>query len=236
MRLVLRHPLVTSQWPDARALLRVRRFSTTLRSDLANAFGYRLELHGSTARLIRTKDLVDSSQPARSKTERPFDRHRYAYLMLGLSVLGRAGVQITLSELADSVAADAARITGLGLDPDRGGDRRAFVDAVGWLEARGALALTDGSAHAWATDPSVGEALYDVARDVLFALYRPTRMIQSVPSVAALLDRSIARSGNEARRLAAQAARRAIVERPVVYYDDVADTVANEWASHCTSC
>jgi uncharacterized protein (TIGR02678 family) len=227
VRLVLRHPLITAEWPDVKALARVRRFSTTLRSDLADAFGYRLELHGATARLVRTKDLVDPSQPARSRTERPFDRQRYAYLMLCLSVLGRAGVQITLSELADSVAADAGRIPGLGLDPDRGGDRRAFVDAVAWLEIRGVLALTDGSASAWASDPRAGEALYDVGRDVVFALYRPTRMIQAVPSVAAMLDRSIAGSGNEERRLAAQAARRAVVERPVVYFDDVPESVAN---------
>jgi uncharacterized protein (TIGR02678 family) len=227
VRLVLRHPLITAQWPDAKALPRVRRFSATLRSDLAEAFGYRLELHGSTARLVRTKDQVDPSQPARSKTDRPFDRQRYAYLMLCLSVLGRAGVQVTLSELADSVAADAARIPGLGLEPDRGTDRRAFVDAVAWLETRGALTLTDGSANAWASDPRAGEALYDVGRDIVFALYRPTRMIQGVTSVAALLDRSIAGSGNEERRIAAQAARRAVVERPVVYYADVADPIAN---------
>jgi uncharacterized protein (TIGR02678 family) len=227
VRLVLRHPLITAQWPDVKALPRVRRFSATLRSDLADAFGYRLELQGSTARLVRAKDQVDPSQPARSKTDRPFDRQRYAYLMLCLSVLGRAGVQVTLSELADSVAADAARIPGLGLDPDRGTDRRAFVDAVAWLETRGALTLTDGSANAWASDPRAGEALYDVGRDIVFALYRPTRMIQGVSSVAALLDRSIAGSGNEERRVAAQAARRAVVERPVVYYGDVADPVAN---------
>ncbi len=227
VRLVLRHPLITAEWPDAKALPRVRRFSATLRADLSDAFGYRLELHGSTVRLVRTKDLVDPSQPARSRTDRPFDRQRYAYLMLCLSVLGRAGVQITLSELADSVAADAARIPGLGLDPDRGGDRRAFVDAVAWLEMRGALTLTDGSAIAWASDPRAGEALYDVGRDIVFALYRPTRMIQAVPSVAAMLDRSIAGSGNEERRLGAQAARRAVIERPVVYFDDVPDGVAN---------
>jgi uncharacterized protein (TIGR02678 family) len=208
VRLVLRHPLITANRPDAKALPRVRRFSATLRRDLADAFGYRLELHGSTARLVRTKDVLDPSQPARSRTE-------------------RTGVQITLSELAESVAADAGRISGLGLDPDRGADRRAFVDAVGWLEARDALTLTDGSVSAWASDPRVGEALYDVARDVVFALFRPTRMIQAVPSVAALLDRSIAPSGNQERRLAAQSARRAVVERPVVYFDDVAETVAN---------
>jgi uncharacterized protein (TIGR02678 family) len=234
-RLILRYGLVTATWPDAKALPRVRRFSDALRQDLAGAFGYRLELHGSTARLVRVRDGLDATQPARTRPSqgaslmsgRPFDRRRYAYLMLCLAVLGRAGVQITLSELADSVAADANRITGLGLDPDRGVDRRAFVDSVGWLELRGALTLADGSASAWASDPGVGEALYDVARDVLFALYRPTRMVQAVPTVRALLDRSAANSGNEERRLAGQAARRAVVERPVVYFAEVSDAVAN---------
>jgi uncharacterized protein (TIGR02678 family) len=227
LRLVLRYGLITATWPNEKALPRVRRFSGTLRQDLADAFGYRLELHGSTARLIRAKDLLDGTQPARSRSDRAFDRRRYAYLMLCLSILGRAGVQITLSELADSIASDASRIPGLGLDPDRGGDRRAFVDAVGWLEARGALALADGSASAWVTDPGAGEALYDVARDVLFALYRPTRMVQAIGSVAALLDTSMAGSGNEERRVAAQSARRAVVEQPVVYFRDVGDAVAN---------
>lgn len=230
VRLVLRHPFITTGWPDDRALARVRRFSAALRQDLAEAFGYRLELHGATARLVRTADRLDPTQPALSRTGRPFDRQRYAYLALCLATLGRAGIQITLSELAESVAADAGRITGLGLDPDRGADRRAFVDAVGWLEERGALRVADGSSAAWASDPGTGEALYDVARDVVFALFRPTRVLQHVESVTGLLDRSAANpptSGNAARRAAAQAARRAVVERPVVYYIDVGDPVAN---------
>ncbi|BCB86101.1 DUF2398 family protein [Phytohabitans suffuscus] len=227
VRLVLRHPLITAHWPDDKALLRVRRFGATLRQDLADAFGYRLELHGATARLVRALDQVDATQQAASRTDRPFDRQRYAYLALCLAVLGRAGVQISLSELAEWVAADAGRINGLGLDPDRGGDRRAFVDAVGWLEDRGALRLADGSSAAWASDPGAGEALYDVARDVVFALFRPSRVLQHVDSVSALLTRSIANSANAERREAAQAARRAAVERPVVYYSDVDDAVAN---------
>jgi uncharacterized protein (TIGR02678 family) len=232
VRLVLRHPLVTAGWPDDKALARVRRFSAPLRQDLADAFGYRLELHGATARLVRTKDQLDPTQPALSRTNRPFDRQRYAYLALCLAVLGRAGIQIALSELAESVAADANRITGLGLDPDRGADRRAFVDAVSWLEERGALRVADGSSASWASDPGAGEALYDVARDVVFALFRPTRVLQHVESVAALLDRSAgdgapASSGNAQRRAAAQAARRAVVERPVVYFAEVDDPIAN---------
>lgn len=227
VRLVLRHPLITATWPDEKALLRVRRFGAALRQDLADAFGYRLELHGQTARLVRAKDELDATQHATSRTGRAFDRQRYAYLALCLAVLGRAGVQISLSELAEWVAADANRITGLGLDPDRGADRRAFVDAVGWLEERGALRLADGSSTAWASDPGAGEALYDVARDVVFALFRPTRVLQHVDSVAALLTRDLASSGNAERRAAAQAARRAVVERPVVYYSDVDDATAN---------
>lgn len=227
VRLVLRHPLITATWPDDKALLRVRRFGAAVRQDLADAFGYRLELHGQTVRLVRAKDEIDPTRHAQSRTGRAFDRQRYAYLALCLAVLGRAGVQISLSELSEWVSADANRIAGLGLDPDRGADRRAFVDAVGWLEERGALRLADGSSTAWASDPGTGEALYDVARDVVFALFRPTRVLQHVDSVAALLSRSMAGSGNAERRAAAQAARRAVVEHPVVYYSDVDDATAN---------
>ena len=227
VRLLLRHPLVTASWPDERALLRIRRFSAELRRDLADAFGYRLELHGATARLVRTTDALDPDRPAVTRTGRPFDRQRYAYLSLVLAVLGRAGIQITLSELADSVAGDANRITGLGFDPDAGQDRRALVDAVGWLEERGVLRLADGSSASWAGDPGAGEALYDIARDVVFALFRPPRVLQHVDSVTALLERSMSRSGNADRRAAAQAARRAVVDRPVVYYTDVSAEVAN---------
>jgi len=227
VRLLLRHPLITSGWPDERALPRVRRFAAQLRRDLAEAFGYRLELHGSTARLVRTADVLTSDRPAVTRTGRPFDRQRYAYLSLSLAVLGRAGIQITLSELADAVAGDANRITGLGFDPDASPDRRALVDAVGWLEERGVLRLTDGSSASWAGDPGAGEALYDIARDVVFALFRPPRVLQHVDSVGALLERPMSRSGNAERRAAAQAARRAVVDTPVVYFADVAPDVVN---------
>jgi uncharacterized protein (TIGR02678 family) len=227
VRLLLRHPLITSGWPDERALPRVRRFSAELRRDLAEAFGYRLELHGATARLVRTADTLTPDRPAVTRTGRPFDRQRYAYLTLALAVLGRAGIQITLSELAEAVAGDANRITGLGFDPDAGPDRRALVDAVGWLEERGVLRLADGSSASWAGNPGAGEALYDIARDVVFALFRPPRVLQHVDSVAALLERSMSRSGNAERRAAAQAARRAVVDTPIVYFAEVETDVAN---------
>ena len=94
-------------------------------------------------------DRLNPSAPARTSSERTFDRTRYAYLALCLAALGRAGNQITLSELADHVAADAAQVDGVELSTDRASDRDAFVDAVGWLGVRGAIALADGDANAY---------------------------------------------------------------------------------------
>ncbi|TCO63005.1 DUF2398 family protein [Actinocrispum wychmicini] len=109
VRTVLAHPVITETYPDPDSLPLVRRWATELRSDLADAFGYRLELSPSTARLLRVMDGLDPTQPARTQTDRPFDRRRYAYLALTLAALGRSGTQIALSELADAVAADATR-------------------------------------------------------------------------------------------------------------------------------
>jgi uncharacterized protein (TIGR02678 family) len=230
VRTLLSHPLVTSVYPDDRTLPLIRRWSDTLRVDLAEMFSYRLELHGHTARLVRVHDGLVRTRPAAVK-DRVLDRQRYAYLVLVLAVLGRAGAQITLGELADAVAADAGRISGLGLDPNRYADRRAFVDAVTWLEERGALRLTDGSASSWASDPSKAEALYDIARDVISAVYRPNRVLQHIGSVRALLQRPEGNSDNARRRVAAQRARRALVENPVVYFAEMDPAAVNHLRS-----
>lgn len=223
-RVLLTSPLITGTFPTADALPLVRRWAGPLREDLADLFGYRLDLTATTARLSRVRDAFDPSQPALSgaQLDRPFDRRRYAYLCLALAVLGRAGVQIALSELAERVAAEADRIDGLELSLDRHPDRSGFVDAAGWLEARGAVRLADGSARRWVDDPSAGEALYDIDRDVLRALYRPSPVLQHIDTARALLHRPQGVSRDTRRRESAQRVRRALVERPVVYYADLA--------------
>ncbi len=222
-RTVLLSPLITETYPDGQALPLVRRWAAPLRNDLERLFGYQLHLTPTTARLVRARDGLDPTHPALAGAtgDRPFDRRRYAYLSLLLSVLGRAGTQIALSEMADQVAAEAARIEGLELSPERAADRAAFVDTVGWLSTRGAVSLADGNARRWADDPSAGEALYDIDRDVLRALYRPSRILQHIDSVGDLLVRSDAVSRDTRRREAGQRVRRLLVERPVVYFDDL---------------
>ncbi|MEU4647016.1 TIGR02678 family protein [Nocardia fluminea] len=216
-RVMLANHLVTRVYPDRIALPLIRRWATELREDLAELFGYRLEVTETTARLYPVHDRLDDARPARSVNDRVFDRRRYAYLSLALAALGRAGDQITLSELAEHVADYASRIEGLDLSTERAADRDAFVDAVGWLGARGALTLADGDAGGWASDPEAGEALYDIDRPVVFALFRPPRALQHLHSVRGLLAEDTDEApADQARRL-----RRALVERPVVYLDEL---------------
>ena len=227
VRLVLRHPLVTPGYPDKSALATVRRWAEQLRTDLMEVLGYRLVTTADTTRLQRAQDGLDATRPALTRVGRPFDRRRYAYLALTVAALGRHGAQVALGELADAVAADAVRIDGLGLDTARKADRDAFVDAVTWLTERGALTLADGSAAAWAGDPERAEALYDIDREILTAVHHPTRVLQHLTSVTALLDSSGAlgmSAGRAAqRRDQARRARRLVLENPVAYYAD-ADT------------
>jgi uncharacterized protein (TIGR02678 family) len=224
VRLVLRHPLITTGYPDKTALATVRRWSGQLRTDLMEVLGHRLVTTADTARLQRAQDGLDATRPALTRVGRPFDRRRYAYLVLTLAALGRHGTQVALGELADAVAADAVRIDGLGLDTARKPDRDAFVDAVTWLTERGALTLADGSATAWAGDPGRAEALYDIDREILTAVHHPTRVLQHLTSVTALLDSAGAlgmSAGRAAqRRDQARRARRLVLENPVAYYAD----------------
>lgn len=229
-RVILSNHLVTQTYPDRLALPLLRRWATELRDDLLDLFGYRLEVTETTARLFTVPDRLTTGTPARTATDRTFDRHRYAYLALALAALGRAGNQITLSELADHVAAEAAQIPGVALATERAADRDAFVDAVGWLAARGAIVLADGDAGGWASNPDAGEALYDIDRSVVVALFRPPRALQHLTSVRSLLSGAKTAGDDDPigyraadPRETARRMRRALVERPVVYADELTD-------------
>jgi uncharacterized protein (TIGR02678 family) len=238
-RLVLRHPLITASYPDRTALPLARKWAGQLRADFAEVLGYTLVSTGETIRLRRVQDTLDPTRPVLTRARRPFDRRRYAYLVLTLSALGRAGSQVALSELAGAVAAEAGRIDGLGMDTGRKADRDAFVDAVAWLEARGALRMADGSAAEWVNDPERAEALYDIDREIVSAVYAPSRVLQHLNSVTELLtgtDRAGPAQGiNAQRRLSARRARRLVLENPVVYYADVSPGLLGQLRSAALS-
>src|SRR6266700_1539867 len=197
-RLVLRHPLITASYPDRTALPLARKWARQLRADFVEVLGYSLVSTGETIRLRRVQDTLDATRPVLTRARRPFDRRRYAYLVLTLSALGRSGSQVALGELADAVA---------------------------WLEARGALRMADGSAAEWVNDPERAEALYDIDREIVSVVYAPNRVLQHLNSVTELLNGTDrdgpAQGSNAQRRLNARRARRLVLENPVVYYADV---------------
>ncbi|THV42160.1 DUF2398 family protein [Glycomyces buryatensis] len=228
VRALLKTPFVTASFPDRKTIGRIRQFSETLALDLREAFGYQLVLRGDTARLLRIKDRLDAGQPAQTRTGREFDRRRYAYLSLITALLARCGAQTTVSELAALLKADANRIPALGFDEIDYQHRRAFVDVAGWLEERSVLHAADGSSDAWASDPEGQDALFDVDRDALFALWRSRVMLQSVSSVDELLGERVATDSDSVLKdRAGQAARRAVVEPPVAYYAEHPEAVVN---------
>ena len=222
VRVLLTHAIVTAHHPDGDALVRVRRWAPQLQVDLAELAGYRLEVTQTVVRLVRRLDRLDRTQPLASNG-RPFDRRRYAYLCLCLAALGRAGAQITLTELAAAVRSAAADIAGLGFDPDRYAQRIAFVDAVLYLESVGAMRAADGSTASWQKDPEAGEALYDIDRDICHLLFLPSRVVQHIRSVGDFLETALP-LGRDARRAATrQRLVRLLLEYPVVYFDDLTE-------------
>jgi uncharacterized protein (TIGR02678 family) len=227
-RALLKHPFISRAYPDEKTIGRIRRFSATLALDMREAFGYQLIIRGDTARLLRVKDRLDPTQPALTRTGRRFGRRQYAYLSLLTALLARAGIQTTVRDLAGLLKADANRIAGLGFDDDNHEQRRAFVDTVSWLEERGVLHTVDGSSDAWLADPDSHDALYDVDRDALFALWRSRVMLQTVGGVRELLGERVASDSESVlRERAGQAARRALVESPVAYFAEHPEPVVN---------
>lgn len=223
-RTLLVHPLVTRTHPDAGALPLVRRFATTLARDLDAAAGYRLELTPTCARLVKRLDRLDPTQAIQlAGKKKPFDRRRYAYLCLVLGALGRAGSQVALTELAESLRRRAADVDGLGFDPDEWRHRLAFVDVVLHLEHLGVLSPIEVSSVTWLRDPELGEALYDVDRDAAHQLFVPPRVIQHVASTAGLLADDLTASRDARRAASRQRLGRLLLEHPVVYFDDLTE-------------
>ncbi|MCX4529332.1 TIGR02678 family protein [Streptomyces sp. NBC_01551] len=221
-RLMLLHGFVTESYPRAKALALVLQWADELGKDFRDLFGYSLQTSARHARLLRRLDGFDDSQAFLTvKSKRPFDRRRLAYLCLVLACLHRSRVEINLADLVKLLAPSANAIEHLGFDATAPGHKDAVVDVMDWLVDRGALRISDGSMEDWARDHDRGDALFDIDHNTCAALFRPSKPLQHLASAAGLLDTPTAGTGRDPRRrLAAQRARRLLIEYPVVYFGD----------------
>ena len=169
VRTVLRHPLISERYPDREGAAA----GPPVVGAAAHGPGRRPSATGWSCRPPRPGWSAPSttSTPASRARTRSRAGVRPAPLRLpGAGAWprsGRAGIQVALSELADTVAADAQpdRRAGPGHRPGRrpGGVRRRR--RPGWRNA-GRSGWPTGRPAAWADDPGRSEALYDIDRDV----------------------------------------------------------------------
>ena len=224
VRLVLTHDIITATHPRPGTLEQVLRWADQMSIDFRDLVGYTLIATTRQVRLSRRRDTLDPTQSAifSSRSGKPFDRRRLAYLCLVLASFQRSRVEISLADLVRAFTPAANAIDGLGFDPTVTTHKAAVVDVLDWLADRGALRLSDGSLESWAADAERGDALYDIDHDICAALFRPARPVQHLTSAAGLLDSTFVSAKRSAQReAAAQHAARALLEYPVVYYAQV---------------
>jgi len=224
VRALLTAGLVTDRHPAPGALALVRRYEEPLRNELGRLCHWRLDVAPTCARLLRRPAELSSNRPARTATQsrRPFGPQAYASLCLALAALESLGEQTTITQLADEVARLRAGDDAIPFDLTSHAHRRAFVDAVAWLEHRGILSVLDGDTQSFLA--SAGDALYDVDRDAA------GRLLVSPPSVLAglttpddFLDEPYPPTPEGAQSRARHRVHRRLLTEAVLYYDDLPD-------------
>jgi uncharacterized protein (TIGR02678 family) len=218
-RLLLAHPLVSETWPRPGALAAVRRWETVLRNEFGRVLGYRLDVGRSGARLYRKPATTSVHRSGRTRTGRPLGHLACATMCLALAALEGLGDQTTASLLSQDILRLRSGDDALPVDLTQYDQRRAFVDAVTWLEDRGVLRLCDGAVERWLEG---GDALYDIDRDLLpRLLVSSPSVLQDVHQPADFLVEHHAPSEEGRRRWIRQRIARRIVEGPVVNYAEL---------------
>jgi len=223
-RALLTHGLVTDRYPHPGVLALVRRFEEPLRNEFTRMCHWRLDVAPTCARLLRRPAAVSPHRPARTATQsrRPFGPQAYASLCLVLAAFESLGEQTTITQLADEVVRLRAGDDSLPFDLTSHAHRRAFVDAVAWLQQRGVLVLLDGDTETFVAGG--GDALYDVDRDA------GGRLLVSPPSVLAgltapddLLDEPYPPTPEGAQARARHRVHRRLLTEAALYYDELPD-------------
>ncbi len=225
-RALLRTPLITSlQRDDFRLILK---WETVLRKEFGQKLGYRLDVSRSAARLLRRPATLSSERGARLGTGRLLGRWGYVYLCLTLAALEQPGHQVLASDLTARISQIARGDERLQLDSTEFAQRRAFRDAVRYLEEIGVLVVRDGNVESLLSD---GQVLWDIDRDAAaMCMVAAPSVLRSVTSVADFINEPVA-SHREARsRRARQLLNRRIIDQPVVYLDELTpDEVELAW-------
>ena len=221
-RVLLRQPLVTgSQGDDFRLVLK---WETVLRNEFGQKLGYRLDVSRSAARLLRKPASLTPSRGARLATGRLLSRWGYVYLCLALAALEQPGHQVLASELLQRIAQLARGDERLQLDSTEYVQRRAFRDAVRYLEEVGVLTVCDGDVESLLSD---GQVLWDIDRDAAaMCMIASPSILRSVTTVADFIAEPTPTDSDGRSRRARHLLNRRMIDQPVVTPSDLTDDEA----------
>ena len=227
-RLLLAHPLVTITWPRVGALAAVRRWEVPLCTEFARLLGYRLDVGRASARLYRRAATTSVHRGPMTHTGRAMGRLTCSFLCLTLAALEGLGDQTTASRLSEEVLRLRSGDDTLPVDLTQYDQRKAFVDAVKWLEDRGVLRLCDGTVEQWLSSDANGDALYDVDRDcVSRLLVASPSVLRDVGEAADFLVDDYSPTDDAQRNRVRHRVGRRLIEGPLVSYEDLdADELA----------
>jgi len=221
-RALLRSPLLTTRDGDDFRL--VLKWETVLRNEFGQKLGHRLDVSRSAARLLRKPASLTPNRGARLDTGRLLSRWGYVYLCLTLAALEHPGHQVLASELLARITNLARGDERLQLDTTEYVQRRAFRDAVRYLEQVGVLAVRDGDVESLLDD---GQVLWDVDRDAAaMCMVAAPSILRSVTSVEDFVAEPEPTTVEARRRLARHRLNRRMVDQPVVVPDDLDDDEA----------
>lgn len=232
-RALLARPMLTARGQHT-AFTLVRRHAGTLRAWFDRHTDWRLFVDSEVARLVKTVPTTDdATHPARDpQTRTPFARRRYVLACLAMAALDRADAQITLGRLAEQVvlgAADPALgAAGVAFTLERRDERSDLVAVVRLLLDLGVLSRVAGDEDSFVRE--TGDALYDVDRRVLSAVLAPSRGPSTIDApdaagrLAALVADLPATTDELRNRRIRHRITRALLEDPVLYYDELTDT------------
>lgn len=218
------HGIVTAIYPREGVLPLVRRYEEPLRREFHRLCHWRVDVGPTTARLLRRPAALSVDRVAKSITQskRPFTPQTYASLCMVLAAFERLGDQTSIRRLAEEVALLAAGDEELPFDPRLHLHRRAFVDAVSWLERRGVLLLLDGDTEHFVG--GTGDALYDIDQDAAGRLLlSPPSILSGLSSPEEFLTETYPPTIEGAQARARHRVHRRLLTEPVLYYSALDD-------------
>ena len=209
-RALLARPWRTAE-SDPELVALVRRHADALDAWFTQELNYRLVVTADTARLVKTGH-VPADRPLRtvSATPRGFTSAEYTALALVLAATTSGPDRTSLRDLVNAVHSAAAE-AGVVVDTDTA-SRRALVTALRWLIAQGMLRELDRGVASYEHDADA-DALLEVRQDRMALL--PTGAVVGAETPDELVVRARERGS------AASAARRRLVEDPVLLAGDV---------------